>query len=173
MLPQHRSLSNVGFAAGIGDDMHACTLAAPYNQLSTSQHLRQKHLQYTTTYNNFRIKRYLSTDGNQSAQFIHPISQVVLDQLDRRQPSWFSQDTLRIHSDGTFEVGSEEIKVGTTFIQKENKHILYISSNSHAFGGEVVLMDGTGQAWAKPAFEFDTIIRNVDQLIEKIEDVQM
>jgi hypothetical protein len=102
--------------------------------------------------------------------YVHPLSDVVLTELRRLEPHWFSSSQVTLKQDGSFRVPMN-LTTGEGFLEtlydpSTKSHVLAVDAGD--LSGQVVLFDGSKQAW-QTRLDVAEIQQNVSELCLKLD----
>jgi len=120
------------------------------------------------------------TDSSSSPsrnEYVHPLSQIVLDHLQSTRQDWVKEkglsESVRMNPDGTFEIRfpsypNDNGRIWTTYDKEEKKH--WLIAHKGELVGQCLLQDNLKTAWQDDSSPTDRITDAVDAMIEKINE---
>mmetsp|Transcript_14328 Transcript_14328/g.16475 ORF Transcript_14328/g.16475 Transcript_14328/m.16475 type:complete len:176 (+) Transcript_14328:47-574(+) len=169
------------------------SITCPLRMMHNSSRL----VYYTTKYANQHVTKKCShfrnfgsiSDGDEKTKstYIHPLSQIVLEHLQKSKSDWVTKQGLEtglhIKDDGTFELrfppsenkSKDGIvdggKIYTNYEPEEKKHWLIV--NKGTLMGQYMLQDNMKPAWHSDQKSTPERVQNaVDKLIAKISETE-
>mmetsp|Transcript_2725 Transcript_2725/g.4047 ORF Transcript_2725/g.4047 Transcript_2725/m.4047 type:complete len:145 (+) Transcript_2725:86-520(+) len=122
------------------------------------------------------IRRLSSEVEPNKAEYVHPLSQLVLEHLQKERSEWVEQNGLdrglKVNEDGTFQIKfpsyeKDMASIRTTYDKKEKKHWLTVHKGDLV--GRFLLQDNLKAAWHDNKSTPDKIAAAVDSMIVKID----
>jgi hypothetical protein len=114
----------------------------------------------------------LSATNKEKIEYIHPLSQLVLEHLQKSRSEWIEamhlDKGLKLNEDGTFVLeNSHDIKIWTYFDAEEKKH--FLGCRKGELVGKVILQDNLKPAWNDAQSTPEKIQEAVEGMIDKMD----
>ena len=122
-------------------------------------------------------KRLLTVDAEKT-EYVHPLSQLVLEHLQTTRSAWVERmgldKGLSLQRDGTFllkfpSYGTDQARIWTSFDSQDKKH--WLSVHKGDLVGRFILQDNLKAAWNDGRSTPEKVHKAVDAMIDRIDDV--